>query len=220
MSEGDQNHNPEDAPNRTPVATVRIPLIGLAVALSLLIGAIAGMVAYRYAATGGKGRTAPPSPVAAPVISSQPVVGNQPAVQRADFALVNGTVQFTLTLDQLVPYDAHRLDHPDRVYIDLHGARLIPELAGKTVFVNKGGVSDVRLTQTQPDTVRVVLDLERRFDYAVAPQSNPAALVVKLKPWAPSRKRPVTSSQPKKTPSSGGQGHRLARGGFEPRAGF
>jgi len=200
MSDRDQNDNPEDAPDRTPATTVRIPLIGLAVVLSLLIGAIAGMVAYRYAATGGKGRTVPPSPVVAPVVSSQPMVTNQPAVRRADFALVNGTVQFTLTLDQLVPYDAHRLDHPDRVYIDLHGARLIPELAGKTVFVNKGRVSDIRLAQTQPDTVRVVLDLERRFDYAVAPQSNPAALVVKLKPWAPARKRPATSSEPKKTP--------------------
>jgi len=200
VNDRDQNHNPEDASNQTPVATARIALIGLAVVLSLLIGAIAGMVAYRYAATGGKGRTVPPSPGATPVVSSQPMVGNQPAVRSADFALVNGTVQFTLALDQLVPYDAHRLDHPNRVYIDFHGARLIPELAGKTVFVNKGGVSDVRLAQMQPDTVRVVLDLEKRFAYAVTPQLNPAALVVKLKPWAPSRKRPATSSEPTKTP--------------------
>jgi N-acetylmuramoyl-L-alanine amidase len=173
---------------------VRISLAGLAVALSLLVGGVAGIVAYRYAASGGKpGRAvpapaaAPPSPVATTAISSQP------AVRGADPQFM----QLTLTLDQPVPYDAHRLDHPDRVYIDLQGARLAPELAGKTLFVNNGGVSDIRLAQTQPDTVRVVLDLEKRFDYSVTQQTNPAALVVKLRPHARRKRRPA-SSQPKK----------------------
>jgi N-acetylmuramoyl-L-alanine amidase len=172
-------------------------LAGLAVLLSLLVGVVAGIVAYRYAASSGKPRSAVPAPVATPPLPlATPAVSNQPAVRRADPQFIKGNLQLTLTLDQLVPYDAHRLDHPDRVYIDLHGARLAPDLAGKTLFVNKGGVSHIRLAQSQPDTVRVVLDLEKRFDYSAAQQTNPAALVVKLKPH-PRRKRHLAGSQPK-----------------------
>lgn len=198
MSALHQSDYPEDPQNSPQAVKVRIPLVGLAVALSLLVGAVAGIVASRYPATGGKPRTAVPAPVAAlPPPVATAAVGNQPAVRRVDPQFINGNLQLTLTLDQPVPYDAHRLDHPDRVYIDLHGARLAPELAGKTVFVNNGGVSDIRLAQTQPDTVRVVLDLEKRFDYSVTQQTNPAALVVKLMPHA-RRKRHPASSQPKK----------------------
>jgi len=200
MSAPHQSDHSEDPRNRPQAVRVRIPLVGLAVALSLLVGAVAGIVAYRYAATGGKPRTAVPAPAAAPPAPvATPAVSNQPAVRRVDSQLINGNLQVTLTLDQLVPYDAHRLDHPVRVYIDLHGARLAPELAGKTVFVNKGGVSDIRLALTQADTVRVVLDLERRFDYSVTQQTNPAAVVVKLTPHTRARsKRRTAGSQPKK----------------------
>ena len=200
MSVFDQSEHQEDASNRAPAVRARIPLVGLAVVLSLLGGAVLGIMAYRYAATGGKPRTAPPAPVAAPVVENQPALSRQPAVRMVDYHLIDGNMQVTISLDQPLPHDAHRLDHPDRVYIDLHGARLAPELAGKTVFVNQGGIAHIRLAQTQPDTVRVVLDLEKRFDYSAVPQTNPAALVVKLTPHAPARsKRRPPGSQPKKT---------------------
>lgn len=191
MSALDQSPHPKDPRNSAPSVRVRIPLVGLAVAFSLLVGAVAGIVAYRYAATGGKSRTALPAPAAAVATS------NKPVVRKVDSQLINAGMQVTIALDQPIPYDAHRLDHPDRVYIDLHDARLVPELASKTLFVNSGGVSDIRLAQTQPDTVRVVLDLEKRFDYSVAQQTNPAALVLKLTPRAPARRKRA-SSQPKK----------------------
>jgi N-acetylmuramoyl-L-alanine amidase len=178
-------------------------LLTLAVLLSLLIGAVAGMVAYRYAATRGKPRTALPAPVAAPAVNNPPAAASQPAVRKIDFQQVDNNMQVTLVLDQPIAYDAHRLDHPDRVYLDLHGARLTPELSGRTVFVNKGAISDVRLAQSQPDTVRVVLDLEKRFDYSVTQQTQPVALVVKLTPHVPARrKRPASagSQAPKTSP--------------------
>jgi len=200
MSVFDQSEHQEDASNRAPAVRARIPLVGLAVVLSLLGGAVLGIMAYRYAATGGKPRTAPPAPVAAPVVENQPALSRQPAVRMVDSHLIDGNMQVTISLDQPLPHDAHRLDHPDRVYIDLHGARLAPELAGRTVFVNQGGIAHIRLAQTQPDTVRVVLDLEKRFDYSAVPQTNPAALVVKLTPHTPARsKRRPPGSQPKKT---------------------
>jgi len=194
-----QNRYPEDVQNDEQGLRVRIPVAGLAIALSLVVGAVAGIVAYRYAATKRKPPTAKPAPVtaAAPAVA-KPAVNNQPAVERIDPQLVKGNLQLTLILDQIVPYDAHRLDHPDRVYVDLHGARLAPELASKTVFVNQGGVSDIRLAQIPADTVRVVLDLKKRLDYSVTQQTNPAAVVVKLMPAH--RKHRRAASQPKTSP--------------------
>ncbi len=119
-------------------------------------------------------------------------------MQRIDPQLVKGNLQLTITLDQVVPYDAHRLDHPDRIYVDLHGVRLTPELASKTAFVNKGGVSDIRLAQAQPDTVRVVLDLDKRYDYSVTQQANPPAVVLKLMPRAPAHRKHRPAASPAK----------------------
>ena len=194
-----QSEYPESPRNSGQVARVRVPLLGLAVVLSLLIGAVAGMVAYRYAA-GGKPRTPPPAPVAAPVVNNPPPASNLPALRRVDLRFADTNAQVALVLDQPIPYDAHRLDHPDRVYLDLHGARLAPELSGKTVFVQKGGLSDIRLAQSQPDTVRVVLDLEKRFDYSVEQQTQPATLLVKLAPHVPAhRKHPAAGNSPQKS---------------------
>ena len=210
MSARDQSDKPEDAPKFAPVATARVPLTGLAVVLSLLVGAVAGIVVYRYSAMRGKPQTPPPAQIPAPVADNQPPANNQLAgnkppvasgpseVQKIDFQLVNGEPQVTIVLDQSAPYDAHRLDQPDRVYIDFHGARLSSNLAGKTILVNKGNVSRIRLAQTGPDAVRVVLDLERRFDYSVTAGTNPVALVVKLNPYAPPRKRRPPDGQSKK----------------------
>ena len=208
-----QNEYPEDVQNSEQSVRVRIPLAGLAIALSLLVGAVAGIVAYRYAASDSKLPTAKPAPVAAaapavekpavvekPTVSEKPAIinSNQPAVQRIDPQIVKGNLQLTITLDQVVPYDAHRLDHPDRIYVDLHGVHLTPELASKTAFVNKGGVSDIRLAQTQADTVRVVLDLDKRYDYSITQQTNPAAVVLKLMPHAPAHRKHRPAASPTK----------------------
>ena len=194
-----QSEYPESPRNSGQVARVRVPLLGLAVVLSLLIGAVAGIVAYHYAAW-GKPRTARPAPVAIPVVNNPPPASNLPALRRVDLRFADTNAQVALVLDQPIPYDAHRLDHPDRVYLDLHGARLTPELSGKTVFVQKGGLSDIRLAQSQPDTVRVVLDLEKRFDYSVEQQTQAATLLVKLVPHVPAhRKHPAAGNPPQKS---------------------
>jgi hypothetical protein len=192
MNATEQSEPKEARHNGGQVVRVHVPIAGLAIALGL--GAIIGIVTYRYGATGGKPRTAPPALIPASVIT------NKPAVRRVDPQLINGKMQITIILDQPVLYDAHRLDHPDRVYLDLHNARLAPELSSKTVFVNQGGLTDVRMAQTQPDAVRVVADLEKRFDYSVTQQASPAALIVELKPRKhPARKRRTADEQPKKT---------------------
>ncbi len=88
-------------------------------------------------------------------------------------------MQVTLALDQMVPYDAHRLTDPYRIYVDLHGLHLARELS-QTVQVNTGGVQRIRIAQTQPDTVRVVLDLDSAFRYTATAQNSPPRLVMEM----------------------------------------
>ena len=171
--------------------SARVPFVGLIV---LLIGAMASILAYRVAETSGGNTRIAVAPVPPPAPSA--TVNNRPGVRRIDTLLVGAETQVTILLDRLIPYDAHRLDHPDRAYVDLHGASATPELSGKTLFVNSGGISTIRLAQTQPDTVRLVLDLDKRFDYSVSQQANPPKLVVRLSP-APSAKPKRKSANPK-----------------------
>lgn len=206
------NEYPEDVEQREPSVRLRIPLAGLVIALSLLSGAAAGIFAYRYAAnrsrprsvasalvapaqpavqTPAAGETAAPNepPVIQekPATGEKPAVGKQAAVRRVELRLMNGDQQLTISLDQMVPYDAHRLDHPERIYVDLHGAHLAPEVASRAAAVKQDGISGIRLGQIPPDTVRVVLDLDQRFDYSIRQQENPAAVVLKLMPHTAAR---------------------------------
>jgi len=182
----------EDA-RSAPVTIVRLPVAGLAIVLSLVLGFIVGVLDYRYFARHGKPRGSVPASAAR--ATTQPVAENQPVsmqpvadgrfeVRKVDFRLVDSNPEITLLLSQTIAYDAHRLEQPDRVYIDLHGAHLARELKGATISINKGGVSRIRLAQTQSDAVRVVVDLEKRFDYSLTTGRNPTALVVRLRPHA------------------------------------
>jgi len=203
-----QNEYPEDVEQHEQSVRLRIPLAGLVIALSLLSGAAAGIFAYRYAANRSRpssapsafvapaapavetpassekpATSAPPTAVEKPATSEKSIASSQPAVQRIELQLVNGSRQLTITLDQMVAYDAHRLEHPDRIYVDLHGVHLTPQAIHNAV-VKQDGVTDIRLGQIPPNTVRVVLDLDKRFDYSVTPQTNPVAVVLKLMPHA------------------------------------
>lgn len=170
------------------------PYIGWIVLMSLLTGAMAGILGYRITeASAGKARI-----VAASV--SAPVAAHKPALRRIDAQLLGGEPQVSLLLDQPLQYDAHRLDGPDRVYVDVHGASVAPELSGKTLFMNSGGLSTIRVGQTQ-DAVRVVLDLDKRFDYSVTQQTDPPTLVVRLSPAAAAKAKHKSANPKAKAPA-------------------
>ena len=84
-------------------------------------------------------------------------VSLQPAPGRAEIIIaVNGAVDvkdFTL-------------QHPDRLVLDVHGARLT---GGAALYdgVNRGGVRDLRYSQYRSDVVRVVLELDGTKSYQV-----------------------------------------------------
>ena len=59
-----------------------------------------------------------------------------------------------------VTYEAARVPNPDRIFFDLHGTRLAPELVGKSFLVTDDGfLKRIRAAQYSDDVTRVVLDV-------------------------------------------------------------
>ena len=175
---------PEEEGRSPRPVRLRVPRVVLEVLAGVLVGLLIGTAGGPLVYRATRPHTSQPAMAPRSVAAQPAVAANKPAVRRVEYESVNGKPQVTIVLDQMVAYDAHRLDHPDRVYIDLHDARLAPEIAGKTIFANKGDLSTIRLAQSQPDTVRIVLDLDKRLDYAVNKQMDPAAFVLQLTPAA------------------------------------
>ncbi len=81
---------------------------------------------------------------------------------------------------ETVPFEASRVPNPDRIFFDLHGARLAPELAGKAIAVTDGGfLGRIRAGQSG-DVVRVVLDVSDVSDYSAFWLPNPSRLIIDI----------------------------------------
>lgn len=77
-----------------------------------------------------------------------------------------GRAQVVINVRGSVDVKDFMLHHPERVVLDLSGARL----AGTAVAydgVNRGGVTDVRYSQYSPDAVRIVVQLDQARSYTV-----------------------------------------------------
>ncbi len=72
-----------------------------------------------------------------------------------------------------------KADRPHRVVIELENARVSPSLPARTK-VNDGILTDIRVSQYQSTSVRVVLDLAQKFSYRAFPLADPARLVVDI----------------------------------------
>ncbi|MEO6816697.1 MAG: N-acetylmuramoyl-L-alanine amidase, partial [Edaphobacter sp.] len=80
-----------------------------------------------------------------------------------------------------VTYEAARVPHPDRIYFDLHGTRLAPELVGKSFTVTDDGfLKRVRAAQFTNDMTRVVLDVNDVTEYSAFLLPNPYRLIIDI----------------------------------------
>ena len=151
----------------------------------------------------------PPSPqtparpaiTAAHPIVTEPEVSNAPPKNRSSLALpvaatattptarVTGirhwsTPSYTrvaIDLGDEVEYQAVRVEHPDRIFFDLHHARLAPELTGKSFGVTDDGfLTRIRAAQFSEDVTRVVLDVHEVTDYSAFLLPNPYRLIIDI----------------------------------------
>ncbi|MGB9030317.1 MAG: N-acetylmuramoyl-L-alanine amidase [Acidobacteriaceae bacterium] len=84
-----------------------------------------------------------------------------------------------IDLQQEVRYQAARVSDPDRIFFDLYGTRLSPELSGRAVEVTDDGfLTRIRAAQTSANTTRVVLDVSSLSDYSAFFLQNPPRLII------------------------------------------
>jgi N-acetylmuramoyl-L-alanine amidase len=86
-----------------------------------------------------------------------------------------------IDLGDSVTYEAARVPNPDRIYFDLHGTRLAPELVGKSFSVTDDGfLKKIRAAQFSDDVTRVVLDVNDVTDYSAFLLPNPYRLIIDI----------------------------------------
>jgi len=96
--------------------------------------------------------------------------------------------RISITLDKEVRFEHHKL--PNRLYLDLSGTRLTPGV--KDLSIGDGLLKSARIAQFQPDTVRVVLDLDSIKNYKVFTFSEPFRIIVDVKG---DRRQEISSSE-------------------------
>ena len=131
---------------------------------------------------------------AVPAADSQPISANDtrllnapPPPRRGRLPFITGirhwsTANYTrvaIDLQQEVRYQAARVSNPDRIFFDLYGTRLSPELSGRPVEITDDAfLTRIRAAQTAPNATRVVLDVSSLADYSAFFLQNPPRLII------------------------------------------
>jgi N-acetylmuramoyl-L-alanine amidase len=110
--------------------------------------------------------------------------GKAPRLRRIGTSASADSTRVTIDLEDLVQYASARIRNPDRIFFDLHAARLTPELARQNIHVEGDLLSAVRVAQNQAGVVRVVLNINGVKDYTASLLTNPPQLVIDLYPDA------------------------------------
>jgi N-acetylmuramoyl-L-alanine amidase len=90
------------------------------------------------------------------------------------------SARIVVTLSDTIAFNAARIAAPDRVYFDLHQAKLTPDIAKKDWEVKDGLLKSVRLGQNRGGVVRVVLDVNGARDFSGYLLANPYRLVIEV----------------------------------------
>ncbi len=101
--------------------------------------------------------------------------------------------------DADVKYEAARVENPDRIFFDLHHAKLAPGLVGKSFAVTDDGfLTKMRAAQYSDDVTRVVLDVHEVAEYSAFLLPNPERLIIDIhgRQGAGSKEQGVGNGEP------------------------
>jgi N-acetylmuramoyl-L-alanine amidase len=107
-----------------------------------------------------------------------------------------------IDLEQEVKYEAGRVPNPDRIFFDLHGIKLAPDLVGKAFEVEDGFLHKIRVAQFKPGLARVVLDVDDVAEYSAFLLPNPYRLIIDIHGKQPASKVAAKQKPPTPTPPS------------------
>jgi len=126
--------------------------------------------------------------------------GEIPRVRRIRAAVNGEATRVTIDLEGSVQYSSGRIANPDRIFFDLHAARLTPEVARGDIHVEGDLLTAVRVAQNHAGVVRIVLDVKGVKDYTASLTNNPTQLLIDLygnpAPAAPIRTAKSKRGQP------------------------
>jgi N-acetylmuramoyl-L-alanine amidase len=91
------------------------------------------------------------------------------------------TTRVVVYLERKVEFQSDRAYGPDRLWVDLVGTRLHPNLAQRTFPVGDGLLEQVRIAQNRDDVVRVVLDFKDVWEHQVFQLDDPVRLVIDVR---------------------------------------
>jgi N-acetylmuramoyl-L-alanine amidase len=126
-----------------------------------------------------------------------------PRVRRIRAATNGDATRVTIDLEDSVQYTSGRIANPDRIFFDLHAARLTPEVARGSIQVDGTLLTAVRVAQNHSGVVRVVLDVNGVKEYSASLTNNPPQLIIDL--YATPSPAPVKTAKAKHSqqPSAG-----------------
>ena len=110
------------------------------------------------------------------------------------------STRVVIDVEKPVPIKHDRIRNPDRLWIDLEGTRLHPNLTDRAFPVGDGLLEQVRIGQNRDRVVRVVLDFKAVKDHQVFYLENPTRLVIDVN--APQRPRMASNDGPAVTGSA------------------
>jgi len=93
----------------------------------------------------------------------------------------DSSTRVVLDVERKVSLRYDRIANPDRLFVDLLGTRLHPNLKDRSFPVGDGLLEQVRIAQNQPGVVRVVLDFKDVQDHGVFFLEDPARLVIDVR---------------------------------------
>ena len=91
--------------------------------------------------------------------------------------LLNGdATRVTIDLENSVEFTSGRIANPERIFFDLHAARLAPEVARSSIHVDGDLLTAVRVAQNHAGVVRVAVLLGLAGGGGLRIATNPAVL--------------------------------------------
>ncbi len=120
-----------------------------------------------------------PAPAAEDLAPPPPRPGRVPLITGIRYWSTPVYTRVAIDLQQEVRYEAVRVPNPDRIYFDLYGARLSPELKGRSDQVtDQGFLTRIRAAQFSGNVSRIVLNVTSLSDYYAFFLPNPPRLII------------------------------------------
>jgi N-acetylmuramoyl-L-alanine amidase len=110
------------------------------------------------------------------------------------------STRVVLDVERQVALRYDRIQHPERLWVDLQGTRLHPNLTDRNFPVGDGLLRQVRIAQNRDDVVRIVLDFKEVRDHSVFYLDNPTRVVIDVRgaarPQMASAEPPAAAAAP------------------------